>query len=194
MDVLATIFQGLLDLGAAVFLPIVLFIIGLIVGMKPGKAFSSALTLGVAFTGINLLISYMGDTVGAAFTTVAENYETSLKYIDMGWAPALGLAWQWQYAFLMFPIQIGINIFMLLLGWTDCLNVDMWNVGNKVFTAFLVTCACNNVLVGFVVAIIQIIAEFKISDFGINGSPFSRHASLYVFNKYFLLSDCRYFK
>lgn len=106
MDVLATIFQGLLDLGAAVFLPIVLFIIGLIVGMKPGKAFSSALTLGVAFTGINLLISYMGDTVGAAFTTVAENYETSLKYIDMGWAPALGLAWQWQYAFLMFPIQI----------------------------------------------------------------------------------------
>lgn len=61
---LATVFQGLLDLGAAVFLPIVLFIIGLIVGMKPGKAFSSALTLGVAFIGINLLIGYMGDTVG----------------------------------------------------------------------------------------------------------------------------------
>jgi len=57
---LATVFQGLLDLGAAVFLPIVLFIIGLIVGMKPGKAFSSALTLGVAFIGINLLIGYMG--------------------------------------------------------------------------------------------------------------------------------------
>ncbi len=165
MDVLATVFQGLLDLGAAVFLPIVLFIIGLIVGMKPGKAFSSALTLGVAFTGINLLISYMGDTVGAAFTTVAENYETSLKYIDMGWAPALGLAWQWQYAFLMFPIQIGINIIMLLLGWTDCLNVDMWNVGNKVFTAFLVTQACNNVIVGFVVAVIQIIAELKNADY-----------------------------
>ena len=49
MEMLATVFQGLLDLGAAVFLPIVLFIIGLIVGMKPGKAFSSALTLGVAF-------------------------------------------------------------------------------------------------------------------------------------------------
>ena len=30
---LATVFQGLLDLGAAVFLPLVLFIIGLIVGI-----------------------------------------------------------------------------------------------------------------------------------------------------------------
>ena len=34
MEMLATVFQGLLDLGAAVFLPIVLFIIGLIVGMN----------------------------------------------------------------------------------------------------------------------------------------------------------------
>ena len=39
MEMLATVFQGLLDLGAAVFLPIVLFIIGLIVGMKPGNQF-----------------------------------------------------------------------------------------------------------------------------------------------------------
>lgn len=165
MEMLATVFQGLLDLGAAVFLPIVLFIIGLIVGMKPGKAFSSALTLGVAFIGINLLIGYMGDTVGAAFTTIVEGSDSTLKYIDMGWAPALGLAWQWQYAFLMFPIQIAIKFIMLLLGWTNCLNVDMWNVGNKVFTAFLVTSACNNVIVGFIVAIVQIIAELKNADY-----------------------------
>lgn len=165
MEMLAVVFQGLLDLGASVFLPIVLFIIGLIVKMKPGKAFSSALTLGVAFIGINLLISYMGDTVGGAFTTIVENTHTSLKYIDMGWAPALGLAWQWKYAFLMFPIQIGVNVILLLLGWTDCLNVDMWNVGNKVFTAFLITCACNNVLVGFTAAIVQIVAELKNADY-----------------------------
>lgn len=165
MQTLQIVFQGLLNLGAAVFLPIVLFLIGLIVGMKPGKAFSSALTLGVAFVGINLLISYMGDTVGGAFTTIVKHTHTTLKYIDMGWAPALGLAWQWSYAFLMFPVQIGINVIMLLIGKTDCLNVDMWNVGNKVFTAFLVTCACNNVIIGFIVAIIQIIAELKNADY-----------------------------
>ena len=184
MEMLATVFQGLLDLGAAVFLPIVLFIIGLIVGMKPGKAFSSALTLGVAFIGINLLIGYMGDTVGAAFTTIVEGSDSTLKYIDMGWAPALGLAWQWQYAFLMFPIQIAINVIMLLLGWTNCLNVDMWNVGNKVFTAFLVTSACNNVLYRCYCTDYRGIKEcglHEVSDSGAYRCSFCRYAALYVF-------------
>ena len=53
MEVLANIFQSILDMGAAVFLPIVLTIIGIIVGLKPAKSFSSGLTLGVAFIGIS---------------------------------------------------------------------------------------------------------------------------------------------
>ena len=132
--------------------------------MKPSKAFSAGLTLGVAFIGINLFCGYMGDTIGAAFTSIVEGTETSLAYIDMGWAPALGLSWQWKYAFLMFPVQIGINVLLLAIGWTNCLNVDMWNVGNKVFTAFLMYCATGSVIIGFAVAVVQIVAELKNAD------------------------------
>ena len=38
MQTLQVVFQSILDMGAAVFLPIIIFIIGLIVGLKPGKA------------------------------------------------------------------------------------------------------------------------------------------------------------
>ena len=62
MGALASVFQGILNLGAAVFIPLVLLIIGLAVRLKPTKAFSAALTLGVALTGINLVISYMERT------------------------------------------------------------------------------------------------------------------------------------
>lgn len=164
MEILSDVFQSLLDLGAAVFLPIVLLIIGIIVGLKPGKAFSAALTMGVAFIGINLIISFMGDTVGVAAQAFVENSGIELTALDMGWAPALGLAWQWQYAFLMFPVQIVINLIMIATGTTDTLNVDMWNVGNKVFTAFLITTVTGNVIIGFVVAILQIVLELKNSD------------------------------
>jgi PTS system galactitol-specific IIC component len=164
MEFLATFFQGILDMGAAVFLPIVIFLIGLIVGVKPGKAFSSGLTLGVAFIGINLVIEFMGGTVGTAAQSFVENIGIELSALDMGWAPALGLAWSWQYAFLMFPVQIGINILMLLFGWTDTLNVDMWNVANKIFTAFIVVAITGNTLIGFGVATIQIILELKNAD------------------------------
>ena len=164
MDLLATVFQGLIDLGAAVFLPIVLFIIGIIVGLKPGKAISAGLTLGVALVGINMVIDFMSASVGVAAQAFVENTGLQLTALDMGWAPSLGLCWSWEYAFLMFPFQIGINVILLILGWTKTLNVDMWNVGNQVFTAFLVSTVTGNAIIGFAVAAVQIIAELKNSD------------------------------
>lgn len=164
MQTLQVVFQSILDMGAAVFLPIIIFVIGLIVGLKPGKAISAGLTLGVALTGINLVISYMSDTVGVAAQSFVENTGVQLTALDMGWAPALGLCWSWKYAFVMFPVQIGINVIMLILGWTKTLNVDMWNVGNKIFTAFIVSSVTGSAAAGFVVAIAQIILELKNGD------------------------------
>lgn len=164
MELLASIFQSILNMGAAVFLPIVVFIIGLIVGLKPGRALSAGLTLGVAFVGIGVVINFMGATVGVAAAAFVTNIGVQLTALDMGWAPALGLAWTWNYAFLMFPVQIGINIIMLLTGTTNTLNVDMWNVANKIFTAFIVATVTNNAYIGFAVAIIQIIFELKNAD------------------------------
>ena len=165
MQVLADVINTILnDMGAAVFLPIILFIIGLIVGLKPGKALSAGLMLGVALTGINLVVNYMSTTVGTAAQAFVTNTGIELTALDMGWAPALGLCWSWQYAFLMFPVQIGINVIMLILGWTKTLNVDMWNVANKIFTAFLVSSVTGNAIFGFIAAIIQIILELKNAD------------------------------
>ena len=164
MQALQVVFQSILDMGAAVFLPIIIFIIGLIVGLKPGKAISAGLTLGVALTGINLVISYMSDTVGVAAQSFVENTGVQLTALDMGWAPALGLCWSWKYAFVMFPVQIGINVIMLILGWTKTLNVDMWNVANKIFTAFIVSSVTGSAVAGFVVAIAQIFLELKNGD------------------------------
>lgn len=164
MELLANFFQSILDMGAAVFLPIVLTIIGVIVGLKPSKAFSAGLTLGVAFIGIGLVIDFMGATVGSASQEFVSNLGIQLNALDMGWAPALGLAWTWRYAFIMFPVQIGINIVLLLLGWTGTLNVDMWNVANKIFTAYIVANVTNNAWIGFAAAILQIVAELKNAD------------------------------
>ncbi|MBY4798237.1 hypothetical protein K6V98_07745 [Collinsella sp. AGMB00827] len=73
MEALAAFFQGLIDMGAGVFLPIVLFIIGVIVGLKPGKSASSGLMLGVALVGINMVIGFMSSTVGVAAQAFVEN-------------------------------------------------------------------------------------------------------------------------
>ncbi len=56
MDSILTGLKAAVDtLGATVLLPIVIFIIAVVLGAKPGKAFRAAVTIGVAFIGINLV-------------------------------------------------------------------------------------------------------------------------------------------
>jgi PTS system galactitol-specific IIC component len=171
MEFLAAFFQGILDLGSYVFMPLVVTIIGLVVGLKPGKAFSSGLMLGVAICGINLVVSYMSTSVGTPVQAFVEETGLELTALDMGWAPALGLVWSWRYVFIMFVVQIGINVLMLLIKKTDTLNVDMWNVANQGFTAFLIYCVTapvlgelGGVISGFTAGGIQVILELKNSD------------------------------
>lgn len=164
MDILQNSIQWILNLGAGIFVPLLIFILGLIVGMKVRRAFMSAITLGVAFTGMNLVIGFISSAVQPASEALAVNTGITLPALDLGWTAAASLAWAWVYIFLLFAIQIVLNIIMLSLNWTKTLNVDMWNVWGKGLTAYLVYYVSGHLWAGFVAAIIQMILEFKLGD------------------------------
>lgn len=164
MHMLQIVVNYILSLGAAVFVPLIMLVIGLIARMKFSEAFSAALTLGIAFTGMNLVINFMMGSVGPAAQSMATHTGISLTAIDGGWPGMASISWAWPYAFLMFPLTIGINIIMLLLNWTKTLNVDMWNVWNKIFTAVIISYISGSIIMGFIAAAIQIILELKIGD------------------------------
>lgn len=158
------IIQYILGLGAAVFLPIIMIAIGLAVKMKAKRAVICGLTLGVAFTAINVVLVFMFQTISPAATAFVSNTGIGLATVDVGWSPVASVAWAWPYALIVFPIQIGINLVMLAFGWTNCLNVDMWNVWGKIFTAILVVALTGNVLLALAVAGIQVVFELKNAD------------------------------
>lgn len=161
---LENIMNYILGLGPAVFLPALMIVIGLIVGMKFKKAFSSALTLGVAFLGMGVILGFMFDAIGPASEAFVNNTGLKLNALDLGWSPLAAIAWAWPYAFIMFPIQMIINIVMLAFGWTNCLNVDMWNVWNKILTAVIVAGVTGSIPAAFVVGAIQVVFELKNAD------------------------------
>ena len=53
---------------------------------------------------------------------------------------------------------------MLVTKQTKTLNVDLWNVWNKIFTAVIVTYFTNNIFLGFIAAAIIIVLELKLGD------------------------------
>lgn len=164
MEVLQQVVQYILDLGSAIFVPLIILILGLIAGMKFKKALMSAITLGVAFTGMSMVIGFMSNAVGPASGDLAKNTGINLPALDLGWTGAAAITWSWAYAFVFFAVVLGINFVMLALKWTKTLNVDMWNVWGKALTAYLVYFVSGNLAFGFLAAAFQVILELKMGD------------------------------
>lgn len=146
MSVLGNVINWILGLGAAIFVPIIIIIAGLIVGMKLKDAISAGITLGVAFTGMSMLIGFMSDAIGPAAKAMLTHTGINLPIVDGGWTTLSAIAWSWPYAFLMFPLMIGLNILMLIINKTKTFNADLWNVWGKIFTGVAVAAYLNHTL------------------------------------------------
>ncbi|MCI1821443.1 MAG: hypothetical protein LKI76_07155 [Megasphaera sp.] len=166
MDILLNIVNDIIGLGAAVFLPVVMFIIGMIFGLKPGKAFRAGLMLGIAFTAISIFISALliGQIAPAAQAAI-KGAGSNLQFIDVGWPAASMISWAWPLAATIFPLQIIINLIMLWRHWTDVLNVDLWNVWQKIFFASVTYIFTQNLLLAYFVASLLVIIELKLGDY-----------------------------
>ncbi|SDD31379.1 PTS system, galactitol-specific IIC component [Terribacillus halophilus] len=164
MDLLQQIFQYVLDLGAAVFVPLLMFIVGIAAKMKWKEAFSAAVILGVAFIGMNIVIGFMLNALTPAAQGLVERTGIELNIIDGGWTSLATLAWAWPLAFLMFPLQMAVNAVMLIINKTQTLNVDLWNVWGKILTAVLVIGVSGNVVLAFLVAAFQMVIELLLGD------------------------------
>ncbi|MFT3877313.1 MAG: PTS transporter subunit IIC [Propioniciclava sp.] len=165
MEILQNSIDFLLSLGAAIFVPIIIIIAGLIVRMKVKDAISSGITLGVAFSGMTMLISYMSEAITPAAQSMVETIGVNLPITDGGWTTMSTISWSWPWAFLMFPLVIGINVLLIILKQTNTFNADLWNVWGKIFTAVAVYYITNSVAFAFVIAGIQAIFELKSADF-----------------------------
>lgn len=171
MDFLSSIISYILNLGAPVFVPFIMLLAGLIVRMKFKDAASAAITLGVAFVGMSMLIGFMVGAIGAAAQVMMARTGLELSIIDGGWTTMANVSWAWPYAFLMFPLQVGINILMLIFKKTNTFNADLWNVWGKIFTAFIVVAVATPIIgsafalvLAFVMASFQTVMELNSGD------------------------------
>lgn len=164
MEVLKEIVNFVLNLGGPVFVPLIMLIIALVAGLSFKKSFIAAITLGVAFSGMNLVVNYMQEIIAPAGKAMSKALGVTLNAVDAGWTGVAAITWSYKVAFLFFPLLLAINFVMLTFNWTKTLNVDMWNVWNKIFTYVIVYYFTNNMFLGFIVASIQIIFELKIGD------------------------------
>ncbi len=137
MQVLFNAVQGIINLGAAAFLPIVLCIIGIIFKMDFWKALKSGLLVGIGFTGLNAVVSILINTISPVTDYYAAT-GSGFTIVDAGWPTLAGAAWATPFAAIIIPVCLILNIVLIKVKFTKTLNVDIWDYWHFMFTGAMV--------------------------------------------------------
>lgn len=170
MDQILTLLKTVVDqLGATVLLPIVIFVIGLVLGAKPARAFRAGVTIGVAFIGINLVIGLMWTSLSDVAQAIVTNTGIKRDVVDVGWPSAAAIAFGSSVGLWVIPVAIAVNVALLFLGMTRTLNVDVWNFWHFAFIGSLVVAATNSLVLGIVAAALMTMLALFLADWSAKG-------------------------
>lgn len=127
MDMILSVVQYFIDLGAAVMLPLVIFVIAILLGTPISRAVKSGISIGIGFIGIGLVIGLMLNNLAPAAKAMSANFGISLSVIDIGWPGSAPMAWASRIALVAIPLSIVVNLIMIALKLTRVVNIDIWN-------------------------------------------------------------------
>ncbi|WP_232698154.1 PTS galactitol transporter subunit IIC [Brevibacillus daliensis] len=114
--------------GAAIFVPIMLYIIALILKVPSKKAFNSALSAGVGLTGFSLITNSFIPIMVPIVDRMVKTTGIDLPILDIGWQATSVVAYSTQVGLVFIGIALLIQIVLFLLKWTNIfMPGDLWN-------------------------------------------------------------------
>lgn len=164
MDFILSIFKYIIDMGAAVMMPIILTIVATVMGAKFSEALRAGMTFGVGFIGLNAVISIMSGTISPVAEKLVNNLGFKLTSIDIGWPAGSALAWSTEIVPLVFIAVLLTNVIMLAAGLTKTMDIDIWNYWHCLFTASLIVLVTGSYVAAIISAVVNMAVIFVIAD------------------------------
>lgn len=159
----------IISLGASVMMPILFTIIGICIGLRPGKSLQSGLYVGVGFVGLGIVTGLLTSNFEQPLKSIANIYNLQLGVFDMGWPAAASVAYNTAVGALVIPVCLGVNLLMLLTKTTRTVNIDLWNYWHFAFIGAVVYFVMGESLLwGYFAAIICYIITMVMADLTAN--------------------------
>lgn len=129
---IGSFFQGISDvlttLGAAIFVPVILFIIAKVMGVSGKKSFRSALLCAVGLTGFSLVINSYSSIITPVVKSMVKNAGVNLPGLDVGWQAASVIAYSTTAGLIFIGLAILLQLVLFFTKWTNVFMAsDLWN-------------------------------------------------------------------
>ena len=113
---------------AAVFVPVFIFIIAIAMGVKPKKAFFSALSAGVGLEGFSLVIGTYSPILQPIIDNMINSVGINLPIVDLGWQTTSIIAYSYQVGMIYIAVAIALQVILYLAKYTTIFQAgDLWN-------------------------------------------------------------------
>jgi PTS system galactitol-specific IIC component len=171
MEILSGIIEFTRSLGAACMTPFFIFIIGLVVRVPIKELLRACITVAIGFIGTFMVMGLLSQFIGPICTALVDTWHLSLDTVDIGWPVVASFAWSVPIVPLIFFGVFILNIFMIVVGLTRTLDVDIWNYWSFMMAGAMVYYTTNNVAFGVIAALITAAITFVFAD---HAAPFTQ--------------------
>lgn len=152
-------------LGPSVVIPIIIFVLCMVFRMPIGRSIRAAITIGVGFIAIGIVITLLVNTLGPAAQAMVKNIGVKLDVIDVGWPVAAAISFGTSSVVpWVFVLGIALNLLLIVVRFTKTLDVDMWNYWHFIFTAAFVQVITGNLFIAIALALITELIVLKLAD------------------------------
>lgn len=158
--------QFINDLGNFIFIPLIFLTIMKILRRPWKEAIQCAMKVGIGFIALTMTINLMLEKVAPAITGMTEKLGSSLDAIDVGGAATVVMGFGSPLGAIIIPLCVAVNIVMLVLKLTDCINVDVFNLHQNASMGAIVYAFSGNFLYGVLTAALFHVWALIAADLG----------------------------
>ncbi|MBI5519806.1 MAG: hypothetical protein HY916_07080 [Desulfovibrio sp.] len=159
------IVKYILGLGPAVVVPLIMFTIAMIFGSRPGPAAKNAMTVGIGYVGLSLLIGFMVKSLSGSTEAMVKSLDLHYASLDLGWPLISAFSLSSLSLPVIYALCFATNLVMISTNTTQTLNVDFWNYWHFVFAGIIVEQFTGSFWVGVFAGWITFVVTIKIADY-----------------------------
>lgn len=153
LETLSSIFN---TFGAAIFVPVVLFIVALVLKIKAKKAFQVAILAGIGLTGFNMLIGAFIPIIVPVVQSMVESTGIQLPVFDIGWQATSIVGYSTQVGMIFIGLAILFQVALFLLKWTNIfMPSDLWNNYSFMVWGSMIYLVTGNIWLAIGVMLVQ---------------------------------------
>lgn len=164
MDIIAVLFNLLLEFDAYMMLAIFMLPIALLAGLRLKVALKACLTLGIGFIGIFIVFDHFIEQMSPVLTKIVIETGTKMTVFDVGWPPMAKITWSFQYVPIFMLMIVLTNFLMFICKKTETINIDIWNYWHFIFVGQMVFYQTNSVLLSMGACLFITMITLKLAD------------------------------